>query len=80
MSATRRCWSGCAATGWYPSIQGDVRAGIVPEAARFGEVVAVAVPLRAIRDLPPEPFAGKLVVDANNYWPQRDEHMSRVVC
>jgi 8-hydroxy-5-deazaflavin:NADPH oxidoreductase len=54
------------------SIQGDVRAGTVPEAARFGEVVAVAIPLRAIRDLPPEPFAGKLVIDANNYWPQRD--------
>jgi 8-hydroxy-5-deazaflavin:NADPH oxidoreductase len=57
------------------SIQGDVRAGTVPEAARFGEVVAVAIPLRAIRDLPPEPFAGKLVIDANNYWPQRDGHI-----
>jgi predicted dinucleotide-binding enzyme len=54
------------------SIQGDVRAGTVAEAARFGEIVAVTIPLRAIRDLPPEPFAGKLVVDANNYYPQRD--------
>jgi 8-hydroxy-5-deazaflavin:NADPH oxidoreductase len=57
------------------SIQGDVRAGTVAEAARFGEVVAVAIPLRAIRDLPPGPFAGKLVVDANNYYPQRDGHI-----
>jgi predicted dinucleotide-binding enzyme len=57
------------------SIQGDVRAGTVPEAARFGEIVAVAIPLRAIRDLPPEPCAGKLVIDANNYWPQRDAHI-----
>lgn len=54
------------------SIQGDVRAGTVPEAARFGEIVAVAIPLRAIRDLPPEPFAGRVVVDANNYFPRRD--------
>jgi predicted dinucleotide-binding enzyme len=57
------------------SIPGDVRAGTVPEAARFGEVVAVAIPLRAIWDLPPEPFAGKLVIDANNYFPQRDGHV-----
>jgi 8-hydroxy-5-deazaflavin:NADPH oxidoreductase len=52
------------------AIQGDVRAGTVAEVARFGEVVAVAIPPRAILDLPPEPFAGKLVVDANNYYPQ----------
>jgi 8-hydroxy-5-deazaflavin:NADPH oxidoreductase len=57
------------------SIPGDVRAGAVAEAARFGEVVAVAIPLRAIWDLPPEPFAGKLVIDANNYFPQRDGHI-----
>jgi predicted dinucleotide-binding enzyme len=57
------------------SIQGDVRAGTVAEAARFGEIVAVAIPLRAIRDLAPEPFAGKLVIDANNYYPQRDGHI-----
>ena len=59
-------------TGVVASVQGDVRAGTVAEAARFGEVVAVAIPLRAIGDLPPEPFAGKVVVDANNYFPQRD--------
>jgi hypothetical protein len=58
-------------TAVVASIQGDVRAGTVSEAARFNEVVAVAVPLRAIRDLPPEPFVGKLVIDANNYFPQR---------
>ena len=62
-------------TAVVASIQGDVRAGTVPEAARFGEVVAVAIPLRAIRDLPPDPFAGKVVVDANNYFPQRDGHI-----
>src|SRR5918996_1294569 len=49
------------------SIQGAVRAGTVAEAARFGEVVAVAIPVQAVRTLPPEPFAGKIVIDANNY-------------
>jgi 8-hydroxy-5-deazaflavin:NADPH oxidoreductase len=54
------------------SIEGDVRAGTVADAARFGEVVAVAIPPRALRDLPPESFAGRIVVDANNYFPEFD--------
>src|SRR5579859_7783603 len=44
----------------------------VEDAARTGEVIVVAVPLRAVPELPPEPFSGKVVVDANNYYPQRD--------
>jgi 8-hydroxy-5-deazaflavin:NADPH oxidoreductase len=54
------------------SIEGSVSAGTVAEAARFAEVVAIAIPPRAIRDLPPVPFAGKIVVDANNYYPEFD--------
>jgi predicted dinucleotide-binding enzyme len=56
--------------GVVGSISGDVSAGTVDEAARFGELVAVAIPTQAIVDLPPEPFAGKLVIDANNYYPE----------
>jgi 8-hydroxy-5-deazaflavin:NADPH oxidoreductase len=56
--------------GMAAAIDGNVRAGTVAEAARFGDVVAVAIPPRAILDLPPEPFAGKIVVDANNYFPE----------
>jgi 8-hydroxy-5-deazaflavin:NADPH oxidoreductase len=52
------------------SIQGSVSAGTVEEAARFGDVDAVAIPTQAIRDLPRQPFAGKLVIDANNYYPE----------
>jgi hypothetical protein len=52
------------------SIEGAVSAGTVEEAARFGDVDAVAIPTQAIGDLPPEPFAGKLVIDANNYYPE----------
>src|SRR5215218_8077201 len=52
------------------SVEGNVSAGTVEEAARFGEIDAVAIPTPAIRDLPPEPFAGKIVIDANNYYPQ----------
>jgi 8-hydroxy-5-deazaflavin:NADPH oxidoreductase len=55
--------------GIVASVQGNVHAGTVAEAARFGEVVAVAIPLPAIRELPAEPFAGKIVVDAKTTTP-----------
>jgi 8-hydroxy-5-deazaflavin:NADPH oxidoreductase len=55
--------------GVVASIEGNVHAGTVEEAARFGDLDAVAIPTQAIRDLPPEPFEGKLVIDANNYYP-----------
>jgi predicted dinucleotide-binding enzyme len=44
----------------------------VEEAAEFGEVVIVAVPVKAYTDLPSDAFEGKIVVDAGNYYPQRD--------
>jgi predicted dinucleotide-binding enzyme len=55
--------------GVVASIDGTATAGTVEEAARFGDIVAVAIPTQAIRELPPEPFADKLVIDANNYYP-----------
>ncbi len=38
------------------------------EAAKLGDVVIVAVPFPAHRDLPVSSLAGKIVVDANNDW------------
>jgi predicted dinucleotide-binding enzyme len=55
-------------------VGGGLRAGTVDEAVRHGEVVLVAIPMKAVEDLPPDPFAGKIVVDANNYYPGRDGH------
>src|SRR5215212_10539411 len=48
------------------------RAAGIEEAARFGEVVLVAVPFGKYETLPAEAFGGKVVVDAGNYYPQRD--------
>jgi len=48
------------------------RAATVPEAASAGEVVVVSVPFGRYRELPAEPFSGKVVVDTNNYYPGRD--------
>jgi predicted dinucleotide-binding enzyme len=50
------------------------RAATAEEAAAAGDVVQVAVPLKAYRDVPVEPLAGKIVLDANNYYWERDGH------
>lgn len=49
--------------------------GAVEEAIAFGEVVVVAIPLMHYRTIPAAPLAGKVVLDANNYYPERDGHM-----
>jgi predicted dinucleotide-binding enzyme len=48
------------------------RAATPAAAATAGDVVVVTVPLRANRDVPVEPLAGKVVVDTNNYFMERD--------
>ena len=35
----------------------------------------VTVPLKNYRQVPVEPLAGKIVIDTNNYYPQRDGHI-----
>lgn len=42
------------------------------QAARAADIAVVSVPLRNYRDVPVEPLTGKIVVDTNNYYPQRD--------
>jgi predicted dinucleotide-binding enzyme len=37
-------------------------------------VVVVTVPFKAYRSVPVEPLAGKVVIDTNNYYPDRDGH------
>jgi 8-hydroxy-5-deazaflavin:NADPH oxidoreductase len=64
--------------GVVASIEGKVRAGTVAEAARFGDLASIAIPTQAIRDLPPEPFAGKVVIDANNYYPEPDRRLAEL--
>ena len=48
------------------------RAATPVEAAKAGDVVVVTVPLRAYRSVPAAPLEGKVVIDTNNYYPQRD--------
>jgi predicted dinucleotide-binding enzyme len=46
------------------------------DAIAEAELVAIAVPLKAVPDLPS--LDGKLVVDANNYYPGRDGQIAEI--
>src|SRR5436190_21594600 len=50
----------------------NARAATAEEAARFGEVVLLAIPLKDYTTLPAESLRGKIVIDAMNYYPNRD--------
>lgn len=63
-----------------PETLGDLIAELGPkaravtplEAARAGDLVIVTVPLKNYRAVPVEPLAGRIVIDTNNYYPERD--------
>jgi predicted dinucleotide-binding enzyme len=50
------------------------RAATAVEAGEAGDVVVVTVPFNHYLDVPVEPLAGKIVIDTNNYYFERDGH------
>ena len=54
------------------------KAGSPKDAAQFGDIVLVAIPLKNYRSIPVEPLQGKIVLDANNYYPERDGHIAKL--
>jgi predicted dinucleotide-binding enzyme len=48
------------------------RAATARDAAAAADVAVVAVPFRSYLDIPAEPLAGKVVIDTNNYYWERD--------
>jgi hypothetical protein len=54
------------------------RAATPAEAAAAGDVVVVTIPLKAYREVPVEPLRGTVVIDTNNYYPQRDGHIAEL--
>ena len=51
------------------------RAATAVEAAKTGDIVVVTVPLKNYRKVPVEPLGGKIVIDTDNYYPERDGHI-----
>ena len=56
----------------------SARAATPTEAARAADLVVVAVPLSAYREIPAEQLVGKVVLDATNYMPDRDGHIAEL--
>ncbi|MDT4913899.1 MAG: 8-hydroxy-5-deazaflavin:NADPH oxidoreductase [Pseudonocardiales bacterium] len=54
------------------------RAATVAEAASAGDIVVVAVPFKNYPQVPVEPLVGKVVIDTNNYYFERDGHFADV--
>lgn len=54
----------------------NARAATPEEAARFGEVVLLAIPLKDYVTLPG--LGGKIAIDAMNYYPNRDGHIAQL--
>ncbi|MDQ0644314.1 NADPH-dependent F420 reductase [Microbacterium murale] len=51
------------------------KAATAADAGAAGDVVVVTVPLHALSQIPVEPLAGKIVLDTNNYYFERDGHI-----
>jgi predicted dinucleotide-binding enzyme len=51
------------------------RAATAVEAAERADVAVVTVPMHAYTAVPVEPLAGKIVLDTNNYYWERDGHI-----
>ena len=54
------------------------KAGTPTQAAEEGDIVVVTIPLKAYRQVPVAPLAGKIVIDTNNYYPQRDGNIAEL--
>ncbi|MCD5352533.1 NAD(P)-binding domain-containing protein, partial [Kineosporia mesophila] len=56
----------------------NARAATAEEAAQAGDIVVVTVPLKNYRQVPVAPLAGKVVIDTNNYYPDRDGRITEL--
>jgi hypothetical protein len=54
------------------------QAGTVQNAVRDSDLVVLAVPLAAVPELPRDAFRDKVVIDADNYYPQRDGDIAEI--
>jgi predicted dinucleotide-binding enzyme len=64
--------------GLVEELGGGAQAMSAADAAQFGELVVVSVPFGRYRTLPADAVGGKVVIDTNNYYPQRDGHFAEV--
>lgn len=52
------------------------KAATAVEAAAAGDFAVVTIPLKNLEQVPVEPLSGKIVIDTNNYYWERDGHIA----
>jgi 8-hydroxy-5-deazaflavin:NADPH oxidoreductase len=65
-------------TGLVAELGPLAMAGTSEQAAEVGELIVVAVPVKAFGDVPVRPLAGKPVMDTCNYYPPRDGQIAEI--
>lgn len=61
--------------GLIDELGSKARAATIEEAAAAGDIVVVAIPMLAYRSVPAERLRGTVLIDANNYFAQRDDNI-----
>lgn len=56
----------------------NAQAVSIEDAAKFGEIVFISIPFGKYETLPAEAFGGKIVIDSNNYYPDRDGKFAEI--
>ena len=74
----RRAWLALGTLALVAELGDGARAASATEAAAAGDLVVVTIPLMNYREVPVEPLAGKIVIDTNNYYWQRDGHIAEL--
>jgi 8-hydroxy-5-deazaflavin:NADPH oxidoreductase len=59
-------------SGLVAELGPNARAATPEDVAKAADIVVVTIPLKNYKSVPVEPLAGKIVIDTNNYYPQRD--------
>jgi 8-hydroxy-5-deazaflavin:NADPH oxidoreductase len=54
------------------------KATTVTNTAKFGEIILISIPFGKHKELPADAFVGKIVIDSNNYYPERDGNFSEI--
>lgn len=64
--------------GLVAELGNKAKAVSVEDAAKFGDVILVSIPFGKYKSLPADAFNGKIVIDSNNYYPDRDGNFSKL--
>ena len=65
-------------TDLVDSLGPHARAATAADAAEAADIAVVTVPLGNYRQVPVEPLRGKVVIDTNNYYPDRDGNIAEL--